>query len=53
MYMNFIIKSCRIENFKGIEHLEFNFSEGLTNIIGDNETGKTTLFDSFVWCLFR
>ena len=50
--MNFIIKSCKIENFKGIEHLEFNFSEGLTNIIGDNETGKTTLFDSFVWCLF-
>lgn len=50
--MNFIIKSCRIENFKGIENLEFNFNDGLTQIIGDNETGKTTLFDSFVWCLF-
>ena len=50
--MNFIIKSCKIENFKGIEHLEFNFNDGLTQVFGDNETGKTTLFDSFVWCLF-
>ena len=38
-------------NFKGIKHFEVNF-EHITNIYGDNGTGKTTIMDSFLWLNF-
>ena len=39
-----------IENFKGIGHLEQEFS-GDTVITGRNETGKTSVYDAVLWCL--
>jgi chromosome segregation ATPase len=44
--------SLTLTNFKGVK--DFTFSPGGKNVgvFGDNETGKTTLFDSFVWLLF-
>lgn len=45
------IKSIRLKNFKGIRNLEFTFKD-VTNIIGTNETGKTTVTDAFYWVLF-
>lgn len=36
---------CRIENFRGYENIEFNFS-ALSVIIGKNDVGKSTLFDA-------
>lgn len=43
--------SIEIENFKGIRELKINFNS-VTNICGDNATGKTTIFDAFKWLLF-
>ncbi len=45
------IESMKIENFKGIKSLELNFSD-ITNIIGDNATGKTSIYDAWLWLLF-
>ncbi len=41
----------KIENFKGIKFLQVDFSE-LTTISGENATGKSTIFDAILWCLF-
>lgn len=38
-------------NFKGIRTLDVEFSQ-LTNISGENATGKSTIFDAFLWLLF-
>lgn len=39
-------------NFKGVRELTVDFDEHETNVYGANHTGKTTLFDAFVWLLF-
>ncbi|MYL45020.1 AAA family ATPase [Virgibacillus halodenitrificans] len=41
-----------LTNFKGVKHFELNVSGNNVRIFGDNATGKTTLFDAFVWLLF-
>ena len=50
--MKITIKSIRIENFKGINMLDVNFSVK-TKISGQNAVGKTTIFDAFTWLLFN
>ncbi|MDB0600289.1 AAA family ATPase [Tenacibaculum maritimum] len=45
------IKKLNLLNFKGTRNLEINFNQ-VTNIYGDNATGKTTVFDAFLWLLF-
>lgn len=42
----------KLENFKGIKKVEFNFGGYDANIYGANGTGKTTVFDAFTWLLF-
>lgn len=49
--MKIILESLEIKNFKGIESLEVKFGER-TTIKGRNASGKTTILDSFLWCLF-
>lgn len=49
--MIIVLKSLKLKNFKGITALSINFSK-VTNIFGENATGKTTIFDSFTWLLF-
>jgi exonuclease SbcC len=49
--MKIIIKKLSLLNFKGIRDLVIEFDE-VTNIFGDNATGKTTIFDAFLWLLF-
>lgn len=46
-----LLKSLRIENFKGCKNREIQFG-GVTDIYGDNGTGKTTIADAFTWLLF-
>lgn len=50
--MKITIKSIHIENFKGINMLDVNFSVK-TKISGQNAAGKTTIFDAFTWLLFN
>lgn len=42
----------RLTNFKGCRSLEINADGKNVNVYGDNETGKTTIFDAFMWLLF-
>lgn len=46
-----VLKKMIIQNFKGIENLQMSFGKDNT-ILGDNGTGKTTIFDAFSWALF-
>jgi len=46
------LKKLHLKNFKGIPEFEFSTNGGDTTIYGDNETGKTTIFDGFCWLLF-
>jgi hypothetical protein len=45
------LKSIELRNFKGIIKEKIKFSKD-TKIYLENEGGKTTIFDSFMWLLF-
>ena len=49
--MKVFLKELELKNFKGIDHLNIKFKEN-TLILGANATGKTTVFDAFIWLLF-
>lgn len=49
--MNIALESIKLQNFKGIQDLDVDFG-ARTDIFGQNATGKTTIFDAFLWCLF-
>ena len=49
--MHIKLNALKIENFKGVKSLTVSFP-GNTNIYGDNGTGKTTLYDAWLWLLF-
>jgi DNA repair protein SbcC/Rad50 len=51
MSKEIILKSLKLKNFKGIKDLVIDFSK-VTNIFGENATGKTSIFDAFTWLLF-
>ena len=51
--MNIKINNLILQNFKGIRSLEINADGNNLNIYGDNATGKTTVFDAFMWLLFN
>jgi DNA repair exonuclease SbcCD ATPase subunit len=42
----------RLNNFKGIRSFELDAQGNNIAVYGDNATGKTTLFDAFLWLLF-
>ncbi len=41
-----------IRNFKGISDFALDLGGHDAAILGDNGLGKTTIYDSFLWCLF-
>nr|BDD46675.1 AAA family ATPase [Bacillales bacterium] len=41
-----------LKNFKGIQDFTLDANGENISVFGDNATGKTTLFDGFVWLLF-
>lgn len=49
--MRIKLKEILMQNFKGIKDLKIVF-DGNMNIYGDNGTGKTSILDAFLWCLF-
>ncbi|WP_418991882.1 AAA family ATPase [Alistipes sp.] len=50
--MNIKIKSITLRNFKGLRDVTFDFGGRNATIVGDNGTGKTTVFDALTWVLF-
>ena len=47
-----ILKSLSLVNFKGVRDFSIAFNDGITTVCGDNGTGKTTLYDAYLWLLF-
>ncbi len=50
--MEIVLKRLEIRNFKGIRNLSVPFEAYGTSISGENGTGKSSVFDAFVWLLF-
>ncbi len=46
------IKRLALENFKCHSHLKIDFNGRNTSLLGDNGTGKTSVYDSLMWLLF-
>lgn len=46
------LNTLTIINFKGIKHQEFNFAGKSATILGANGSGKTTVYDAFLFLLF-
>lgn len=40
-----------LQNFKGVAQATYEFSSQ-TNICGGNGTGKSTIYEAYLWCLF-
>ncbi len=49
--MRIKLTKLTITNFKGIKRFKVLF-DYITTIFGDNATGKTTVFDAFLWLFF-
>lgn len=49
--MKAFLKSLTLENFKGVKKQTYNFSDK-TKIFGRNASGKTTIYDGFLWAMF-
>jgi DNA repair exonuclease SbcCD ATPase subunit len=41
-----------LKNFKGVKQFTLDLQGENAKVYGDNATGKTTLFDAFIWLLF-
>lgn len=50
--MEIRLKTLHLENFKCHKSLTIDFDGKNTSIYGDNATGKTSIYDAFVWLLF-
>ena len=47
-----ILKSLQLKNFKQYGNLNLEFREGLIGIVGKNGSGKSSLFEAILLCLF-
>lgn len=47
-----LLNKMTIRNFKGIKDFTLTADGSSVSVSGDNGTGKTTLYDAFLWCLF-
>lgn len=47
-----IIKSIRMENFRSHRNTKINFNKGITTIIGQNGSGKSSIFQAMNFALF-
>lgn len=46
------LERLTLRNFKGIKEFVLTVNGGDADVYGDNATGKTTIFDGFLWCFF-
>lgn len=50
--MRIKLKNIRLSKFKGIRLFDGDMNADTVTIAGDNETGKTSVFDAWLWLLF-
>ncbi|WP_374019045.1 hypothetical protein ABU162_04660 [Paenibacillus thiaminolyticus] len=48
----FILERLAARNFKGFRNFELVTHDGNVDVYGDNGTGKTSIFDAFMWGFF-
>lgn len=49
--MKIELKTITLQNFKKNRNVTINFTHNVV-ISGGNETGKSTIYDAYLWCLF-
>ncbi|MEM4993017.1 AAA family ATPase [Priestia sp. SB1] len=47
-----ILQALVLKNFKGVKEFKLDTQGYNVQVFGDNGTGKTTLFDAFIWLMF-
>ncbi|WP_312541377.1 AAA family ATPase [Enterococcus sp.] len=47
------LKSISIHNFKGFSNYTVKFDGQSVDIFGDNDAGKTSIYDAFLWAMFH
>ncbi|MFK7770687.1 MAG: AAA family ATPase [Saprospiraceae bacterium] len=47
-----ILKKLQLKNFKQYGKLELDFREGLVGVVGKNGSGKSSVFEAILLCLF-
>ncbi|MEK5338163.1 AAA family ATPase [Bacillus sp. FSL M8-0166] len=52
MNKTIILSELHLSNFKGVKSFTLETCGASAKVYGDNATGKTTLFDAFIWLLF-
>lgn len=52
MTKNIRLAELHLSNFKGVKSFTLETGGESAKVYGDNATGKTTLFDAFMWLLF-
>ena len=45
------LTKMELQNFKGVAQATYEFTDQ-TNICGGNGTGKSTIYEAYLWCLF-
>ena len=48
MHLNRLV----LQNFKKYRHAEVDFQDGLTGIVGNNGSGKSTIVEAIAWALY-
>ena len=43
---------CDLDNFRVHKQLTVDFADGITGLIGDNESGKSSILESLEWALY-
>jgi chromosome segregation ATPase len=45
------LKNLKIENFKGLQNVDLNFDPETNEILGNNQVGKTSIYDAYMFLL--
>jgi len=44
--------SLTLHNYRKFQHAEINFPDGITAIIGNNGSGKSTIIEAIGWAIY-
>lgn len=47
-----VLSRLKLLNFRQYQKLELQFKDGITGIVGRNGSGKSTILEAVLWCLF-